>query len=401
MKNKWKLCFLIAFGTILLWSLFGEEEHTFDVMQTTMAPRVFKKIFRERKIRNKPKILLWTTFFGSVDWSKGLKNEIATVCNADCSVTDDKSELQTSDAIVFHLADTLWGGKIKNGFSFEFPRYRRQDQNWVLYNLEPLSMIFGNLGAWQGLFNLTMSYSSNSDIQTPYGSFRKLSKHELSRNVKLDTAKSKLPSHSLDYYHEKRKPGGMAIISNCHDDARRYRLIEEISKFINVDIFGKCGKPCPGDYASCDSLKASYQFYLAFENSNCREYVSEKYWFTLGRNQIPIVAWKHSMVGQVIPNSYINIYDFPDIESAGAFIKRVGENRTLYNSYFDWKKTYKRTYEPGFCKLCKRLNDPTKPAQSYADLHGWFASFSCKPVTVSNHPGCPGPHLPWDPSFNP
>ena len=246
-------------------------------------------------------------------------------------------------------------------------------------------MLFGNFRVWQGIFNLTMSYSTNADIQTPYGAYRRLSKNEISKNlhVHLNTTKSKASSHNIDYYREKTKSGAIAIISNCFDEARRYRLIETISKFINVEILGKCGKPCPKDSAWCENIKHSYQFYLAFENSDCRDYVSEKYWSTLGRNQIPIVAWKHSMVGQVIPNSYINIYDFPDIESAGAFIKRVGENRTLYNSYFEWKKVYTRKYESEMCKLCDILSDHTKPAQSYVDLYGWFANFSCKPTTVS------------------
>ena len=319
------------------------------------------------------------------DWLPRIEKEVSKLCNASCTVTDNKRELKTADAILFHLADICWADNFKHGFSFQFPRYRRQNQSWVLFNLEPLPMLFGSFRGWQGIFNLTMSYSTNSDSQTPYGGYRRLSKHEISKNlhVHLNTTKSKASSHNIDYYREKSKSGAVALISNCFDEARRYRLIKTISKFINVEVLGKCGKPCPKDSAWCVDMWQSHQFYLAFENSDCRDYISEKYWLTLERNQIPIVAWKHSMVGQVIPNSYINIYDFPDIESAGAFIKRVGENRTLYNSYFDWKKMYAVKYEAYYCNLCEVLSDHTKPAQSFVDLYGWFANFSCKPMTVS------------------
>ena len=54
----------------------------------------------------------------------------------------------------------------------------------------------------------------------------------------------------------------------------------ELNRYINVDIFGKCGN----DYvcskkrkdACITEITKQYKFYLAFENSNCREYITEK-----------------------------------------------------------------------------------------------------------------------------
>ena len=56
----------------------------------------------------------------------------------------------------------------------------------------------------------------------------------------------------------------------------------ELSKYINVDIYGPCGKfKCAkSESKKCyGKLNTDYKFYLAFENSNCKDYITEKlYW---------------------------------------------------------------------------------------------------------------------------
>ena len=56
--------------------------------------------------------------------------------------------------------------------------------------------------------------------------------------------------------------------------------LQELSRYISVDIYGACGrKKCPRSSSSrCfDMLNKDYKFYLAFENSNCRDYITEKF----------------------------------------------------------------------------------------------------------------------------
>ena len=381
-KHYWLLLLVVVAFTIIVSTqdeIYGGSRSAI-VEQMTISRDKFKLIFGEKFTRRKPKILLWTRMFGSMSWYEGGKWDFANLCKSDCVITDDKRDLQTADAIVFHLYDITWLGNAKNGFRFQFPSYRRPDQVWVLYNLEPLTVIQGDLGGWQGVFNWTWSYSNDSDVRNPYGQYRRLNNDEISKTA---SERKNTPMQDHDNFSNKTNSGGLAIVSNCVDDARRFRLIEKLRQFINVDVYGKCGKPCPGKKFSCESVMSSYQFYLAFENSNCREYVTEKYWSTLNRNMIPVVAWKYPMDGFVIPNSYINLYDFKDLDTAADYIKRVSENRTLYNSYFDWKMTYKTIVKTGFCSLCEALKDTEKPAQVYDDLLGWFGSFSCQPTTVS------------------
>jgi len=64
----------------------------------------------------------------------------------------------------------------------------------------------------------------------------------------------------------------------------------ELGKYIQLDIYGSCGTlSCtrysggsPGQDPCSNMLRKDYKFYLAFENSNCRDYITEKlYWNAL------------------------------------------------------------------------------------------------------------------------
>jgi glycoprotein 3-alpha-L-fucosyltransferase len=70
------------------------------------------------------------------------------------------------------------------------------------------------------------------------------------------------------------------FVSNCGARNRRLQYAHELQKHIPVDIYGSCGtKKCPRSTANkCfDMLDRDYKFYLAFENSNCKDYITEKF----------------------------------------------------------------------------------------------------------------------------
>ena len=72
------------------------------------------------------------------------------------------------------------------------------------------------------------------------------------------------------------------FVSNCHAQNGRGNYVKELQKYIDVDIYGTCGtlKCSRSSSQTCyDKLNNDYKFYLAFENSNCVDYITEKlYW---------------------------------------------------------------------------------------------------------------------------
>jgi hypothetical protein len=69
------------------------------------------------------------------------------------------------------------------------------------------------------------------------------------------------------------------FVSNCHERNNRQKYAKELQKYIPVDIYGKCGtKKCPrSTKTECyEMLNRDYKFYLAFENANCKDYITEK-----------------------------------------------------------------------------------------------------------------------------
>ena len=73
------------------------------------------------------------------------------------------------------------------------------------------------------------------------------------------------------------------FVSNCAAANGRLEYANELRKYVHVDIFGNCGRmscsKAEADTKCFKMLKDDYMFYLAFENSNCRDYITEKlYW---------------------------------------------------------------------------------------------------------------------------
>jgi len=72
-----------------------------------------------------------------------------------------------------------------------------------------------------------------------------------------------------------------ALISNCDDLNGRLEFISELQKYIQVDVYGKCGNfSCPKSVENSvcmTQLEQEYKFYLAIENSNCFDYITEKF----------------------------------------------------------------------------------------------------------------------------
>lgn len=100
-----------------------------------------------------------------------------------------------------------------------------------------------------------------------------------------------------DHYDHSRgkKKLVAALISNCNAKGNRLQYIAKLNKSIRVDLYGKCGTPCPFKIIEFDqdpcvkAIAKRYKFYLAFENSKCNGYITEKFFQTFNYDMIPVV----------------------------------------------------------------------------------------------------------------
>lgn len=153
-----------------------------------------------------------------------------------------------------------------------------------------------------------------------------------------------------------------------------------------VDIYGDCGPlKCPKKdqlthTEECfQTILEDYKFYLAFENSNCRGYITEKFFVNgLGRDILPIVMGprKEEYEKQGPLNSFIHVEDFESPMDLAEYLNILDKNDELYNSYFQWKGTGEviNNWQTSFCQICALLHDDynTIEPQWYQDVNDWW-----------------------------
>lgn len=267
-----------------------------------------------------------------------------------CVLTGSRSEMNSADAIMF-----------KDHFSMP-PHKRDPRQVWVMFMLEcPLhTQHFSN----KNVFNWTATYRHDSDIVAPYEKW-----------VYFDDNIRQKPQE-LNYAANKTKQVAW-FVSNCGARNNRLQYAKELGKYIGVDIYGACGSQrCPrSNSGKCfEMLNSDYKFYLAFENSNCRDYISEKFFVNgLSHHILPIVMGAHpdDYRRSAPEKSYIHVDDFESPKDLAAFLHMLDKNDDLYNEYFRWKGTGEFINTYFMCRLCSMLHDEGHQ-QHYEDINLWW-----------------------------
>lgn len=249
----------------------------------TFYPRSKPHIYRNSinytclQMSNKiKKIFLWNTYSGNPTFGFDLGVESAfkllkcPVTN--CEMTNDMSKLNESDLVIVHMGDII----------NPIPKKRPRFQRWVFYFLESQGN-YPNFEQFDGLFNLRSTHQIDSDFP-----------HKNEVDSKMFWIENTTFNESYDY--TTGKTGLVAgLISNCNAKSKRLEYIKEMQKYAPVKIFGKCGEPCPDKHAELKSydcrwkIAKQFKFFLAFENSICQDYITEKFYYTLRHDIVPVV----------------------------------------------------------------------------------------------------------------
>ncbi|XP_023242265.1 alpha-(1,3)-fucosyltransferase 9-like isoform X1 [Centruroides sculpturatus] len=305
-------------------------------------------------------LLLWTPWNGikkTINYyslQNGQFSFIKYGCpNVKCHVTSDRKRIRKADAILFHLLDTKL---------YDMPKYRHPDQRWIAYNLEAPWLIHENLTAMEGIFNWTMNYRSDSDIIVKYGFIGKT-------DTKYDF-RAELSG---------RKPV-IWFSSDCKTDGRREDYVKELSRHIQIDVYGKCGnKTCfPSQSEYCyQKLLKNYVFYLSFENSICKDYVTEKFFNVFNYQIIPVVFGGADYTNVAPAGSFIDTKNFPNPRDLATYMKKIMNGSTALAEYFQWKKQFKSYLYPWTCYLCDKLHEPVTSSIRHNFKKWWMDDADC------------------------
>lgn len=280
MNYKFLIILLIVFIFILYRQLLTTNFRKNLSFIKPLAPKW--DIKNESNFETTFKILLWTKWFHRTFMTNSLKELKCEFTN--CIQTEDRNDLNTSDALVFHWWDIR---------ANDMPHYHLNNQKWTLYNWEPpCNSQVDLLEPLGDNINWTLSYRRDSDIFVPYGEVYKCNK-----------------SSKTKYSFEGKKKSIAWFVSNCNSESKREVYVKELQKYIDVDVYGKCG-PLMCNNSCYEMMAQNYKFYLSFENSVsfennfyrkiknfiffllvqqlCKDYVTEKLFKIIGYHVIPV-----------------------------------------------------------------------------------------------------------------
>ena len=137
---------------------------------------------------------------------------------------------------------------------------------------------------------------------------------------------------------------------------------------------------CPRDTECEVKYLHNNKFYLAFESTNCSDYITNTFWRSLSHGLIPIVIQpSRESYERVAPSdSFIHAQDFNfDAKLLAQYLLDVSTNFQLYLKHFKWSYSFKSYYKSEnseqnrFCQLCERLNKETSSI-FYDSVFTWF-----------------------------
>uniref|UniRef100_A0A131XTT6 Fucosyltransferase n=2 Tax=Ixodes ricinus TaxID=34613 RepID=A0A131XTT6_IXORI len=305
-------------------------------------------------------VLTWTPFFGDVDYIPSGQLE-STKCGGisipPCVVTSNRSLLNESDLVIFHMRDIR---------ADDLPAERPPGQRWALLDYEAPPHTPRVPDVLKGTFNWTITYRQDSDVNVLPQLRRADAPDQMAKPFNWWTDKTR---HVL------------WLVSNCKTPSNREGFVQELRKFIQVDVVGQCGHlSClPKMSADCyHNASKIYFFYLALENSICTDYITEKFYNALTWGMVPIVMSGANYTSVAPPGSYIDALSFQNVRHLADHLKQIAKDPLLYNSYHAWRQRYKIVWRPFQCNLCQMLHEQSPP-RMYEDINAWwFMKASCK-----------------------
>lgn len=285
-----------------------------------------------------------------------------------CKLTDDARAYQHADAVLIHHREIASG-------TADLPlEPRPRAQKWIWMNYESPTHTDG---LWQveGVFNLTMSYRTDSDIFLPYGYLVPLERK--TRGLQS------LFTRSISRLSQPKRPRRHFVtwvISNWSETHARVAFYFQLRRYIRIDLFGRAGWPLPKGTENAVRMLRRYQFYLALENSQHTDYITEKLWNAVKAGAIPVVLGppRQNYERFLPPEAFIHVDDFPSVKQLARYLIMLRRDPARMRQHLDWRGSY-GLHQPAFwdehyCTACRAVKRTRGQTDVVKDLTRWFQS---------------------------
>lgn len=292
--------------------------------------------------RETVRLLLYDKTKGYLNWfMEWFVTAARDKCSVTCILTEDRAFLDTADMLVFHApTHTNVPPNPRNiiftMLSMEQPRYAR---------------FLSDAAYLQRHFALLATYSQAAMF--PGTSIPNLPLTYFPLNILTPAAVLQPPRPFAEKTGYDSGVSVAVFVSNCQaaGAAARLTYLEELAKLIKIHSYGKCLKNIDEPNMAEDSrwppiaqrrarkvkVLSQYKFYLAFENLDVDDYVSEKVYEGLFAGTVPVYRGARQ-IAQFMPSngSFINANGL-NPAALSALLTRLSKDEGAYNKYFAFK----------------------------------------------------------------
>ncbi|KAL3205327.1 hypothetical protein MRX96_011223 [Rhipicephalus microplus] len=278
-----------------------------------------------------------------------------------CEVTDNRSTLEWSDAVVFQAEQVS---------PEDMPTRRPGFQKWVLWTRKHVSPVGGSgtypenlwgvhtsghthLKVPETEFDWTMGHRKDSDVETPYKALRCGDDVVAASSANKTTTVADVARRHRDVlgYYGARKDA-VWIVGQCEWNMR------EKSSNVSVDFITDCGRSTCGSRRECvRKMAAHYHFVVVAADSDCfhspYELIHDAFEFDI----VPVLLAPRGETLNYPWLSVVHSVDFGSLGSMVAHLRVLLSSPEAYEKYFSWKERCVEVAADDLCQLCVAVND--------------------------------------------
>lgn len=218
----------------------------------------------------------------------------------------------------------------------------------------------GNLSQYANIFNMTITYRRDADVTVPYG----------------ELLPKKAEGHLAEDVPQNKSFLACWVVSNYRNRHKRSQVYKELNATVPVKVYGRWTKTPLRSSALLPTISRCY-FYLAFENSIAKDYITEKLWRNAYQGgAVPVVLGPPLEDYKAVapPNSFIHVDEFASVKDLAKYLQQLAEDKKRYSEYFTWKRQWKVKlsidWRERVCKICSQYNSLPQE-KIYSDLEAW------------------------------